>query len=189
MKFAAWNLHHQARRRRIPPSIEAAIAGLEVDVLVLNEFVDGPGRGWFRACLDRVGLGNQVLSHTTARHNQILIAAREPIFVGDLQAPTFDGSARSNFLHVVLGSGLELVGLRVPAYEPAADLLAYNAQLAEVLGTIGERRLIVTGDFNLDRSEGHCPTRFRLRSGRPARVSSPRTPLVRGATSTTQGHA
>jgi len=132
MKFAAWNLHHQAKRKGIPPSIEAAIAGLAVDVLVLNEFVDGPGRGWFRACLDRVGLGHQVLSHPTARHNQILIAAREPVFVGELQAPTFDGSARSNFLHVVLGStGLELIGLRVPAYEPAADLRAYNAQLAE----------------------------------------------------------
>jgi len=114
MKFAAWNLNHRARRKSIPSSIEAAIAGLAVDVLVFNEFVDGPGRGWFRAGLDRVGLGHQALSHTTARHNQILIAAREPIFVGDLQAPTFDGSARSNFLHVVLGS----TGRRRPPQRP-----------------------------------------------------------------------
>lgn len=152
MRIAAWNIGHKASKKAIHPNLVSAVTALDVEVVTFNEFVDGPGRGAFRAELDDAGFGHQIVSLTRDRHNQILIASKWPMWAGDLQPPQFDGSAISNFLHVVFpASRLELIGLRVPAYEKKrAEMTPYLADLARCLDGAGDRALVVAGDFNLD---------------------------------------
>jgi hypothetical protein len=151
MRAAAWNLGHRTFLKPIHPDLVRAVVGLEVDVIVFNEFVDGPGRAQFRADLDDAGFGHQVVSLTPARHNQVLIASKTKMWAGDLRAPQFDGSAISNFQHVVLPDySIELVGLRVPFYERKAEMNPYLAELGSVLEPAASRPLVVAGDFNID---------------------------------------
>jgi hypothetical protein len=42
LHLAAWNINHRTGRKSIPPDTLHAIAALDIDVLVLTEFVDGP---------------------------------------------------------------------------------------------------------------------------------------------------
>jgi len=157
MRAAAWNLGHQASRRAIRVEIVPVLVALGVEVVAFNEFVDGPGRGRFRADLDDAGFGYQIVSLTPARHNQILVASRTRMWAGDIRPPQLDGSAVSNFLHVVLPDhGVELVGLRVPYYEKGErwKMKPYLEQLGASLAPACPRALVVAGDFNTDPFDG-----------------------------------
>lgn len=150
-QVAAWNLNHRARQRAIPSAVGAVIAELDVDIVLLNEFVDGPGRGAFREQLASLGFEYQLVSTRPAKNNQVFAASRTPISIGDLPSPTTNSSAIANWLHIHFdGSDLELIGLRVPAYTRGSERRAYHAQLAEILRSAGGRPLVIAGDLNVD---------------------------------------
>ncbi|MDF1738635.1 MAG: hypothetical protein P1U86_05710 [Verrucomicrobiales bacterium] len=91
----------------------------------------------------------QAVSPTPAVHNQIFTASRSPFKVGDLQTPQFDGSAISNFLHLKFDNfPVEMVGMRAPAYKKAADKHAYWAELADIMDSAKDRKILFAGDVN-----------------------------------------
>ncbi len=67
----AWNLGHRIRPKAIPAELPELFATLDVDTMLLNEFVEAPDRDGFRAGLVAAGYANQPVSFTPARHNQI----------------------------------------------------------------------------------------------------------------------
>jgi endonuclease/exonuclease/phosphatase family metal-dependent hydrolase len=57
----------------------------------------------------------------------------------------------SNFLHVIVPAlGIELVGLRVPAYANRGYLDAYWKRLIAVIASARTRTILFIGDFNAD---------------------------------------
>jgi endonuclease/exonuclease/phosphatase family metal-dependent hydrolase len=151
LRVLAWNLGHRVNERVIPDAVPDVLARLDVDVALLNEFVDGPTRQPFREQLTVRGYVHQLVSFTPAKHNQVFAASRTPISLGDLAPPSMDGSAISNFLHLcVKGTDIEMVGLRVPAYETATERTEYRAELIETLLAAESRAIAFAGDFNED---------------------------------------
>ncbi len=152
MKIVSWNLGHQTREDPIPAALVTSVEALAPDMLVLNEFVDGPTRGPLIAALDRVGLSHVLPSKRVGRHNQVLIAARSMLVAGELSGPSMPGGAgESNFLHVKLPAArMEFVGLRAPAYETSAELKAYWEQLAALVRSTFKRPIVWIGDLNAD---------------------------------------
>jgi hypothetical protein len=117
---------------------------------VLNEFVDGPSRAGLRSMLERLGMPHVHVSERIWRHNQVLIASSEPSLAGDLQGPSLTGGAgESNFLHLRLDSGYELVGIRVPTYQKL-ELAQYWEQLVATIRSTSDRQIAWIGDFNAD---------------------------------------
>lgn len=149
VKVVAWNLGHQVRQKQNLGNLGELFAALDADVLLLNEFVDGPSRGPFRDSLRSAGYPHQLVSFTPGVHNQIFAAARQSFSLGDIAPPSFDGSAISNFLHIRFDhTAIELVGLRVPAYETSAERHAYRPQLLEIMERASVRPIAFAGDIN-----------------------------------------
>lgn len=149
MKVLTWNLNHRIRQKAIPDGLGELFSGLNADVVLLNEFVDGPTRAPFRESLRSAGYGHQLVSSTPVRHNQVFAAARQPLSLGDLDPPSMDGSARSNFLHIRFEhTPVQLVGFRAPAYETATERRAYWAQLVVIMQQVSDRRIVFAGDIN-----------------------------------------
>jgi hypothetical protein len=118
---------------------------------VTASFVDGPSRGPFRDSLRSAGYPHRLVSFTPAVHNQIFAAARQSFSLGDIAPPSFDGSAISNFLHIRFDdTAIELVGLRVPAYETSAERVAYRPPLFEIMQRASTRPIAFAGDINED---------------------------------------
>lgn len=150
MRFVAWNVAHAARERNLHPGLLVAIASLKPDVLTLNEYVHGASRAEFVSGLTDVGLRHVLVSDPVPGHNQVLVAAREQLWLGDLTCPPVpDSHAASNFLHVRIGD-LEVVGLRAPAYEVRADLRKYWESLHPIIEATRDRRIVYLGDMNAD---------------------------------------
>jgi len=114
---------------------------------------------------------HQAISATPARHNQIFAASKHAFEVGDLRPPQFDGSAISNFLHLKFTDfPVEMVGLRAPAYEKAADRKAYWAELGQIMESARDRAILFAGDINFDpfvksKQEGAPQVPFPFASG------------------------
>ena len=79
LHLAAWNLNHRTGRKAIPPAVIHAIAALDIDVLVLTEFVDGDHHARFKDSLRDIGFESLAVSVKAPRQNQVLIAARETL--------------------------------------------------------------------------------------------------------------
>jgi hypothetical protein len=136
---------------------------LAPDVLLLNEYVhDAEVRAGFIQELAAVGLTHSLFSEqkmrpaaTTSgkekRNNQVLAAARFPLRQGDLRGPVVqDNGGEANFLHVLIPHlSIELVGIRVPAYDPAT-LTSYWDSLLQLVASAAERKICFIGDFNAD---------------------------------------
>lgn len=164
MRLLAWNLGHQTRLKRIPDEFVGAVAALEPDVLLLNEYAhDDAVRRPFLEQLGALGLVHVVVSDHERRppsvpggaprqNNQVLAASRLPIRRGDVRGPaTADGGGVSNFLHItVAGVDVELIGVRVPAYEDAASRRSYWESFGELLDGLRARRIVLVGDLNAD---------------------------------------
>ncbi|MCB4362711.1 endonuclease/exonuclease/phosphatase family protein [Hydrogenophaga taeniospiralis] len=150
MRVLSWNLGHQTREALIRVGFTPALRALAPDVLVLNEFVDGPTRGDLRALLRSLGLTHVHCSTRMGRHNQVLIAAREECALGELRGPRLEGGAgESNLLHVHFSSGVELVGLRAPTYERQARS-EYWDNLSALIRSTSLRPIAWVGDLNAD---------------------------------------
>ena len=165
MKVLAWNLGHQVREKKNLDGLADLFSSLNIDTLLLNEFVDGPSRDTFRTSLTLAGYRYQLVSETPARHNQVFAASRTSFSLGDIQPPTFDGSAISNFLHIQFDTvPIELVGLRVPAYAKAADRRAYREELLAIMRSASTRTIAFAGDLNEEPfAKSLAPERLTMR--------------------------
>jgi hypothetical protein len=156
-------LGHQTQLRAIKSGFREAIALLQPDLLLLNEYVhDDELRASMMADLRLMGLGPPLVSDQVnrppsnpgeepLRNNQIFAAARAPLRRGDLHGPTTaDNGGVTNFLHVhAEGVPFEIVGLLVPGYK-GAELKAYWEAFATLAGEVSSRRILFVGDFNDD---------------------------------------
>jgi len=148
--------------------------------LVLNEYVHGPSRVDFLQSLKDRGLQHIKYSERIGINNQILIASRDPFMPGNLSAPEMrDGISESNWLHLSLNPiGLDVVGVRVPAYRTSKDLRAYWEKFTGLVQASASRRVLFIGDLNADPdSETHLGSTYlkRLRSENWA-IPSPKGP-------------
>jgi endonuclease/exonuclease/phosphatase family metal-dependent hydrolase len=170
--LAAWNLNHRTGRKSIPPAVLHAISHLDIDVLVLTEFVDGDHQRAFKESLQDIGFASLAVSLKAPRQNQVLIAARSPLADDDgLPVPGYTEAAATNWLHRRLPAlGLEVVGLRAPVYLDADHRLGYWQQVESILQNARARPLIVIGDFGCDphtdtRPSAHAFQRLRQQHG------------------------
>lgn len=151
MKVIAWNLAHQVKKPPIPDYLVDIVQDLEADVVLFNEYVDDVSREPFKQQMREAGFEWQAVSPTPDVRNQIFAASRSAFEVGDLQPPQYDGSAISNFLHIRFHDfPVEMVGLRAPAYKKAADKHAYWDELAAIMASASDRRILFAGDVNYD---------------------------------------
>jgi endonuclease/exonuclease/phosphatase family metal-dependent hydrolase len=68
-----------------------------------------------------------------------------------LPLPGYTEAAATNWLHRKLPAyGIELVGMRAPAYKLQRDLKGYWAQVQAILRSAADRPLVVIGDVNCD---------------------------------------
>ena len=152
LHLATWNLNHRTGRKSIPPAVIHAIAALDIDVLVLTEFVDGSHADAFKASLKDIGFSSIAVSVKAPRQNQVLMAARTELADdGLLPLPGHTESATTNWLHRRLPAlKLEIVGFRAPLYLAADDRLGYWSQVETIARSGRNRRLVFLGDFQLD---------------------------------------
>lgn len=147
----AWNLAHQVKVRPIPADFVQVILDLGSETVLFNEYVDDPSREPFKTSMREAGFLHQAVSATPALHNQIFAASKRAFELGDLKPPQFDGSAISNFLHLKFTDfPVDMVGLRAPAYEKAADRKAYWAELSQIMESAKDRAILFAGDINFD---------------------------------------
>lgn len=171
MITVAWNLAHQVKVRPIPEDLVEVILATGAETVLFNEYVDAPSREPFKAAMRESGFRWQAVSETPARHNQIYAASKHAFEVGDLKPPQFDGSAISNFLHLKFAHfPFEVVGLRAPAYEKAADRKAYWAELGQIMESAKDRAILFAGDINFDpfvksKQDGASQVPFPFASG------------------------
>ena len=151
MRIVAWNLGHQTQERRIKAGFLPAIETLAPNAVVLNEYVHGITRTALVDSLASLGLPHVMVSKRVGTNNQVLIASRWELHEGDLRGPaTMEGGGESNFLHVRIPAlEFELVGMRVPAYQPT-ELRPYWEQFVRDLRLARGRRIAFVGDFNAD---------------------------------------
>jgi len=149
VRLVSLNLNHRTNAKAISAELAPALLALSPDILVLCEYVEGPGRPEFHEALRSGGLTHVAVSDTTMYtggrwHNQILIASRSCIELRPLQDHGPDVYCAPNYLSVRT-FGINLTGLRVPAYTSARDWYGYWQWLTSVIG--GD---VVIGDFNAD---------------------------------------
>jgi len=152
LHLAAWNINHRTGRKSIPPDTLHAIAALDIDVLVLTEFVDGAHHSSFKSSLKDIGFSSLAISVKAPHQNQVLIAARTPLADdGLLPLPGHTEAATTNWLHRRLPAlKLEVVGFRAPVYLAADDRMGYWQQVSSIAQAARERRVVFLGDFQLD---------------------------------------
>ena len=150
--LAAWNVNHRTGRKSIPPAVLHAIATLDLDVLVLTEFVDSPQHTTFKNGLKDIGFDSVAVSLKGSRQNQVLIAARGDMADdGLLPVPGYSEAASTNWLHRRLPAlGIEVVGLRAPVYLTAGGRSGYWSQVEQIARMGKDRRVVFVGDFNTD---------------------------------------
>jgi len=160
MRIVSWNLGHQTVERPLKAAFGRAVHALAPDTLVLNEYVDGPSRVAMKEDLARHGLACLAVSRRVGRNNQVLVASRFAFEVGALSGPAVTDAGISNFLHVRFrDQRLELVGVRVPAYD-SRERAEYWQCLSNLISETVDRPMMFVGDFNAD------PTNKRSAGGR-----------------------
>ncbi len=150
MRVLSWNLNHRSRRRSLRPWIAPAIVEHAPDAVVLTEYVAGPDHARFVGTLAAAGLAH--CSHTpTGGGNQLLVASRLPHERGPLKAPPLYSSVPTNFHHVVLADGTQLIGFRMPDFKN--ELLPLRRHVWEwllpELDRLAFEPVVFTGDFNV----------------------------------------
>lgn len=150
--IGAWNLNHRTGRKTIPPAVIHAIATLDIDILVLTEFVDGDHHAKFKDSLKDIGYESVAVSVKAPRQNQVLIAARSAMADEDLlPVPGYTEAASTNWLHRRFPSlKLEIVGLRAPVYLAAGERTGYWSQVESIVQSAKARPILFVGDFNCD---------------------------------------
>jgi len=144
MKIISWNLNHRTNEKVIPINVIEFFEKYEPDLIVLNEFVDGDSRSDFKQHLNRIGYSHQLCSLKRDKQNQIFMASRQEIQVGNLPKPDFTEAATTNFLHVSIpNSNIEVVGFRAPAYKKTLEQRAYWKQLSDIVSSANDRNIVL----------------------------------------------
>lgn len=149
VRLVSLNLNHRTNAKVLRPELVSALLALGPDILVLCEYVEGHGRPELHEALREGGLEHIAVSCTNKYapgrwHNQILIASRLCINARPLADHGPEVCCSPNYLSVRT-FGIDLTGLRVPAYTTAEDWYKYWEWLTSVLG--GD---VAIGDFNAD---------------------------------------
>jgi hypothetical protein len=156
VRVAAWNLNHRTREKAIRPGTLEVMGDVDADVWVLTEFVDGESRAGFYDGLDRLGLRHRSSTEKVDGQNQVLVASRHHHVPGGLAPPDHTMAAATNFSHRLFPAlGIEVAGVRPPAYPKASDLTAYWNQLAARISSTVGRPIVFIGDLNCDLVAGH----------------------------------
>jgi len=151
VKIASWNLNHRTIEKPLPDATGRFLAELEADIISMSEYVDGLSRDTFKDDLKKAGYTHQLISPRIGKNNQIFIASKHPLQIGDLTPPSLTDAATTNFLHVRLeGKGFEFIGIRAPAYKLTSERTRYWQQLGEILRSVAGRSIVVAGDLNFD---------------------------------------
>lgn len=149
--------------KEIPVATIDVINRHHADIVILNEHTDGESREPFKAALGELGYASILGSDKIGRSNQVLIASRRGINPGEIAAPDLDDCSKTNFLHVVVPSiGLNIVGLRCPAYTEGKELSAYWDELRPIIDDSVSERIIFMGDFNGDPDGKRSPAGVNL---------------------------
>jgi len=162
VRIISWNLAHQTRIRRIPERLIWVLERLRPDILTLNEYVHDPTREAFLDDLASLGLVHTCISKRIGQNNQVLITSKQALDpIGSSPLLLNDGIGESNILRVrLMESGLELVGVRVPAYRSRLVLRAYWERLVTLMGTPSEKPVMFIGDLNADTNSKHVGSAF-----------------------------
>jgi len=128
-RILSLNLNHRTRPGAVNPELVTELVKPEPDVILFNEYVDQGAARELRQLLDAAGYSFQAVSESDEYrpgrwHNQILIASMRPLRGDSVPQDGPDIMCRTNTLSVSVGN-IRITGLRVPAYERAADWYAY----------------------------------------------------------------
>ncbi len=151
MNIISWNLNHRTLEKRIPDETIEFFRLKNADIIILNEYVDGPSRALFKESLRNLGYIYQQISHRLGNSNQLYIASKHEIHVGDLVAPQMDDSSKCNFLHVTFPTqNVEIVGFRAPCYTKATTKKLYWSLFHSIMNSASDRSICFIGDVNND---------------------------------------
>jgi endonuclease/exonuclease/phosphatase family metal-dependent hydrolase len=152
MRFATWNVAHQAKRhRQIPESIGAALGSFSADVLVLTEYVANDTHAPFLQALARAGLSEIRTSSYVKGENQVLIASRYPMESGTVTGPNITPATRPNWLHVHLpAKGVDVVGVRAPMFKLGENRRTYWEWFEQTVPRLTDAPTVLLGDLNTD---------------------------------------
>jgi len=152
LRIVAWNLNHRTYKKAIPQGLPEGIISLQPDVVVLTEYVEGPGHVAFCDALYSGGLVTPLRTPIKGgRHNQVLIVSSSTASRGTFAPPDTLGHASSNCLRVRLDDpSIDVVGLRVPDYKSTKETLAYWDWFETAVGPLSTYPTVIIGDLNVD---------------------------------------
>jgi hypothetical protein len=156
MRLLTWNVGHQTRPKALPARLAVPLACLQPDALVLTEYVYHEAHEAFFGLLASVGLKHRAVSARVSGQNQVVIVARDSLEAGHCVAPAgLSEAVGANWLHVRLGGGVHVVGLRRPMFQGVPRGVArYWAGVAHSLASLREQPSVAIGDFNCDATAG-----------------------------------
>lgn len=144
-------MNHRTIEKPIPDETVIFFEKYDPDLIALNEYVDGNSRADFRNTLEKLGYSHQLLSTKIGKHNQVFLASKSPLALGDIAPPELDAPAKTNFLHAVLPEkDIELIGLRAPSYKLSRERSIYWQRLSDILIAASDRKILIFGDINYD---------------------------------------
>lgn len=147
MKVLCWNINHRICEKPMHPLIFELIRSTSLDVILFNEFVDGPSRREFKTFLSDQGFQYHHTTPTHGRHNQIFIATKaEHTLLSPTRNPPIEPIASNQCIFDC--SQVVFYTLRVPAYKTINEKrLAWSYYLNEINAL---KPNVVVGDFNID---------------------------------------
>jgi exonuclease III len=148
LKISTLNLNHRVTEKPIPQAFYSTLSSLTPDIMVLTEYVHGSTRDVFINKISSFGYQCK-WSKKIIGQNQILIAAKCNIALGDSSPPSHDEAATSNYLHVKC-HGIHIIGLRAPCYTSSTDKNSYWDQVTHSISPYKNMPCIVLGDVNCD---------------------------------------
>jgi len=149
VKILSWNIRQGGGRRL--PSIAAAIAGHQPDVVIINELRERTGRGLTEA-LCRAGLSFAVHNEPTGLEYGILVASRDPL--RRLAASKPSTIVRRSLLEVELSDEFTIGALYGPMVTPQHR--EFWDAVVDHAGHYRDRSYLLIGDFNTGEARVDC---------------------------------
>jgi len=150
MKVIAWNVNHRAKEKKIPGNMVDGIVSLNPDVVILTEFVQGPSRDKFIKSLVNSGLVHVRISNYVPAENNILVASRFIINIGEIKAPGIAPSIPYNFYHIELPTeDIHILAIRIPDYSSFPKIKRdYWDWILDMASQVKDKNCLFCGDLN-----------------------------------------
>lgn len=119
MRIATWNLNNRVGRVRFRPEAASAATELGADIILFTEYYPKQNGPAFLSTLTDAGYSYQIASWEPPEvSNRALLVSRIPVSASSLARPDFDNQLPANLVAATVdGSGLNILGIRIPAYE------------------------------------------------------------------------